>query len=334
MKKVLSIDGGGIRGVLPAAILAHIEKRIGQEGADPNLRIMDCFDLLAGTSAGGILVALYLTPDNNSQNTRPKYSAQQVLDLYAQLGPVLFKKSFGYFLKSVGGLIRSRYSEDALYDFSKKIIGDCYISEVMKDCLITAYDLSSRKALLFSKFATIKYGNMADYKLCDIACSTSAAPSYFIPSQIFAKDGGARHLVDGGVYAGNPSMCALVEAIKIWPKEQVSSFYMLSIGTGKAIRPYHHNKTKHFGYLHWLNPILDILMASVSETVDYQMQQIFTISGAPQNYIRIEPPMLTANNKIDNASAKNMKKLMSAAQNYIDHNSPLLDSICKSIINN
>ncbi len=333
MKKILSIDGGGIRGVLPAAILAHIEKRIAQETNNPNLAIADCFDLLAGTSAGGILVALYLTPEKESNCSRPKYNAQQILELYAQLGPVLFKKSFGYFFRSVGGLIRSRYSEDALYDFSKKIIGDSYISEVMKDCLITAYDISSRKALLFSKFATTKYGNMADYKLCDIACATSAAPSYFIPAQIFAKDGGSRHLVDGGVYAGNPAMCALVEAIKIWPQEKISNFYMLSIGTGKALKPYHYNKTKHFGYLHWLHPILDILMASVSETVDYQMQQIFTINGVAQSYRRIEPPMLTADLKIDNASAKNMKKLMSAAQNYIDHNATLLDSICHSIIN-
>lgn len=334
MKKILSIDGGGIRGVLPAAIIAHIEKRIAQESKDPNLTIANSFDLLAGTSAGGILVALYLTPDKSSGSAKAKYNAQQVLDFYAELGPILFKKSFGYFLKSVGGLIRSRYSEDALYDFSKKIIGDSYISEVMKDCLITAYDISSRKAVLFSRYATDKYGDMADYKLCDIACSTSSAPSYFIPSQIFAKDGGARHLVDGGVYAGNPSMCALVEAIKIWPQEQINNFYMLSIGTGKALKPYHYNKTKHFGYLHWLHPILDILMASVSETVDYQIQQIFAISGVPQNYRRIEPPMLTADLKIDNASAANMKKLLSAAQNYIDHNAPFLDSICHSIINN
>lgn len=333
VKKILSIDGGGIRGLLPAAILAHIEKRIRQEANNSNLKIADCFDLLAGTSAGGILVALYLTPENKLEKSRPKYSAQQVLDFYAELGPLLFKKSFGYFLKSAAGLIRSRYSEDALYDFSKKFIGDSYISEVMKDCLITAYDMSSRKALLFSRFATEKYGDMANYKLCDIACSTSAAPSYFIPAQIFAKDGRARHLVDGGVYASNPAMCALVEAIKIWPQEQISNFYMLSIGTGKVVRPYHYSDTKNFGYFHWLNPILDILMSSVSETVDYQMQQIFSVSGVHQNYARIEPPMLTADIKIDSASAKNMRKLHSAAQNYIDHNAPLLDAICQSIVN-
>jgi patatin-like phospholipase/acyl hydrolase len=335
LKKILSIDGGGIRGILPAAILAHLEKRLQLEMRDQQVRIADCFDLLSGTSAGGILTCLYLVPQERGKTPlRPKYSADYIHQLYCTLGPVLFKRPFSYLLRSGFGLFRSRYNEDALYDFSKKIIGDSYISEVMKDCLITSYDLSSRKALLFSRYSAHKYGEMADYKLCDIACATSAAPSYFVPAQIFAKDNGSRHLVDGGVYAGNPAMCSLVEAIKLWPQESISNFRMLSIGTGKVIRPYQYNRTKHFGYIHWLHPILDILMSSVSETVDFQMQQIFMINGVPEKYTRIEPPILTADIRIDNASIKNIETLQSAAKNYIDHNSPLFDTICKSLLQN
>lgn len=334
LKKILSIDGGGIRGILPADIIAHLERRLQLETGDENARIADFFDLLAGTSAGGILTCLYLVPDKRDDGVvRPKYSATQAAHFYSELGPVLFRKPLSYIIRSGAGLLRSRYCEDELYKFSRKILGDVWISEVMKDCLITAYDLSSRKALLFSKYSTLKYGEMADYKLCDIARSTSAAPSYFIPSRIFAKDKGSRHLVDGGVYAGNPAMCSYVEAIKIWPGEPVSNFRMLSVGTGKVIKAYHHEKTRHFGYLHWLNPILDILMSSVSETVDYQVQQIFSVSGAAQNYVRIEPPMLDADIRIDNASAKNISKLKSAAQNFIDHNSELFDSLCKTLTN-
>lgn len=334
LKKILSIDGGGIRGILPADIIAHLEKRLQVEIRDESVRIADFFDLLSGTSAGGILTCLYLVPQKNRDGiVRPKYSANEAAGFYSELGPVLFRKPISYIIKSAAGLLRSRYCEDELYKFSKKILGDAYISEVMKDCLVTAYDLSSRKALLFSRYSTIKYGDMADYKLCDIARSTSAAPSYFIPARIFAKDKGSRHLVDGGVYAGNPAMCSYVEAIKIWPGEPVSNFWMLSLGTGKVVKAYHHENTRHFGYLHWLNPILDILMSSVSETVDYQVQQIFTVSGVPQNYIRIEPPMLNADVRIDNASQKNIAKLKSAAQNYIDHNSHIFDSLCKTLIN-
>lgn len=331
LKTILSIDGGGIRGILPAAIIAHLEKQMQVSSQNPDLRVADLFDLLAGTSAGGILTCCYLTPKEPGKDNRPKYSAGEVLDFYTELGPILFRKSPVYLIRSAFGLLRSRYCEDALYEFSKKIVGDSYISGVVKDCLITAYDLSSRKALLFSRYSTQKYGETADYTLCDIVRSTTAAPSYFIPARIFAKDSTSRHLVDGGVYANNPAMCALVEAKKLWPDIPGSDYYMISAGTGKVIKPYHYNKTKHFGYIHWLNPILDILMSAVAETVGYQTQQIFSINGVPQNYIRIEPPMLTADIRIDKASWSNIQKLNSAAQHYIDHNTSLFDSICKTL---
>lgn len=332
LKKILCIDGGGIRGILPAYILAHLEKIACKESGDDNIRIAHLFDLLSGTSAGGILTALYLTP--SSTPGMPAYSASRILELFTELGPLIFRKSFSYFMRSAGGLLRSRYSEDALYDFSKKFIGDVYISEVMKDCLITAYDLSSRKALLFSRYATTKYGDMADYGLSDIACATSAAPSYFIPARLFARDKGERHLVDGGVYANNPSMCSYVEAVKIWPGISLEDIFMLSLGTGKVVTPYHHCNTRHFGYIHWLNPILDILMSSVAETTDYQIKQLFNVSGVPGNYVRIEPPVLTADSRIDNASPSNIRRLQSAAQSFIDHNSILLDNLATSLIKN
>lgn len=333
LKLILSIDGGGIRGILPAEILAHLEKRVRKESGDDNLRIAHCFDLLAGTSAGGILTALYLTPDPNNPKM-PKYDAAYIAELYSELGQRLFKKSPAYILRSAAGLIRARYDEEPLYKFAREVIGDIYISELFKDCLITAYDLSSRKALLFSKYSTQKYGEMADYKLCEIACATSAAPSYFIPAAVKARDGGGRNLVDGGVYAGNPSMCALVEAIKIWPGVAVEELHMVSIGCGKVVRPYHHSKTRHFGYLQWLNPILDILISSVAETTDYQVMQMFHLAGALKNYTRIEPSILNADPRIDNIKPENIKRLKSAAKNYIDHNAIIADSLCNLVLNN
>jgi patatin-like phospholipase/acyl hydrolase len=151
---------------------------------------------------------------------------------------------------------------------------------------------------------------------------------------MFARDKGERHLVDGGVYANNPSMCSYVEAAKIWPGISPESMFMLSVGTGKVVKPYHHCKTRHFGYIHWLNPILDILMSSVAETTDYQMKQLFNISGVPEHYVRIEPPVLTADSRIDNASPSNIRRLSSAAQSFIDHNSILLDNLATSLIKN
>lgn len=326
MKKILSIDGGGIRGIIPAAVLAHLEARLQTIKSDNNLRLAECFDLLAGTSAGGILTCLYLTPDE-AEPSKPKYSAAQILSFYMELGPVLFHRSFSQLLFSGLGLFRSRYSEDALYAFSKKLMGDNYISGVFKDCLITSYEMSTRKALLFSKHNVKKYGAMADYKLHDIARATSAAPTYFSPAKIFARDNSSRHLVDGGVYANNPAMCALVEAVKLWPDMAIRDYSMLSVGTGMAVKPYFWEKTHKFGYINWLEPIIDVLTSSVAETVDFQMQQLFSASGVPDSYIRIEPPLLSSDSRMDNASPKNIRALQNAAQSYIDHNAPTFDRI-------
>lgn len=335
MKKVLTIDGGGIRGVIPASILANLEARLQIAKNDPNLRIADCFDMLAGTSTGGILVSLFLSPQ--------RYRASEILEFYQQLGPTLFHRTIWQMAASGFGLFRSRYKEDALYDFSKKLLGDTYISEVAKECLITAYEMSSRKALLFSKHAVTKYGSMADYRLCDIVRATTAAPTYFSPAKVYprssheAAEKGAsaeslpfRNLVDGGIYANNPSMCALVESIKLWPDVGITGYSMLSVGTGKAEKPYLYEKTRRFGYIGWLSPIIDIMLSSVAETVNYQMNQVFTSVGAPENYIRIEPLLLDADVDMDNASPKNIRALVNAAQYFIDHNGHLLDKLVET----
>ena len=211
-------------------------------------------------------------------------------------------------------------------------MGDNYASDVVKDFLVTSYDLSMRKALFFSKYNIGKHGKAADYKLADIARATSAAPSYFSPAKIFARDSTSRHLVDGGVFAINPSMCAYVEGVKLWPDKPIREYCMLSVGTGKVIRPYDWENTHKFGFIQWLYPIIDILSSSVAETVDFQMQQLFGAGGVPESYIRIEPPLLSADPRMDNASEKNIEALEEAARYYIENNEPLFDRIIEGML--
>jgi patatin-like phospholipase/acyl hydrolase len=332
---ILSLDGGGIRGIIPATILAHLEAELQKKTGNENLRIIDFFDLIAGTSTGGILACLYLTPSEPARslsrpgksNIRPKYTAIQIRDLYRDMGPLLFHKSLKYKLVSGFGLFKSRYCEESLIEHCRRYFGDSYVSDVMKDCLITSYELSTRKALLFSLYNVKKYGDAANYRLADIARATSAAPTYFSPALIYAKDNTSRHLVDGGVYANNPAMCALVEAVKLWPDLDVKDYCMLSVGTGKTEKSYEWEKTHRYGFIRWLEPIIDILTSSVAETVDFQMQQLFSSNNVPQSYIRIEPPLLASDPRMDNASEKNIRALLDAAESYIDNNKVLLDNI-------
>ncbi|MBP6453863.1 hypothetical protein SDC9_41840 [bioreactor metagenome] len=337
MKTILTIDGGGIRGVIPAAILANLEERLRVASKNSDLRLADCFDLMSGTSTGGILSILYLSPK--------RYTGAQILEFYRELGPKLFHRSLSQKLISGFGLFSSRYKEDALYNFAREILGDATISEVAKDCLVTSYEMTTRKALLFTKSDVGKYGSLADYRLCDIVRATSAAPTYFKPAKVYPKSSEAlkregiseenipfRNLVDGGIYANNPSMCALVEAIKLWPEESVKGFMMISAGTGKADRSYPYEKVRRFGFIGWLSPILDIMLSSVAETVDYQMRQVCKSLDCSGNYIRIEPALLNADVDMDLATEKNIRELFNAAQHYIDHNGDLLDTIVDNLL--
>jgi len=329
---LLTLDGGGIRGIIPASILAYLEEELKRALNNAQLKIADCFDLIGGTSTGGILSCLYLTPDENNPS-RPKYSAAQIRDFYKEYGPKLFHKSFWYKIVSGLGVFKSRYSEKALCEFANKLMGNTYISSVIKDCLITSYDMSMRKALFFTKYNVSKYGSSADYLLADVARATSAAPTYFSPARIFAKDNTSRHLVDGGVFANNPSMCAYVEGMKLWPEKSIKNYCMISIGTGKVTHPYDWEKTHKFGYLQWLQPIIDVLSSSVGETVDFQMKQLFTAGGVAGNYIRIEPSLLYADPRMDNASLKNIAALEDAARYYIEDNQDLFEKIVNSMQN-
>src|SRR5690242_5324708 len=97
--RILSIDGGGIRGLIPARILTVLEKKLQDAASDPTLRIGDCFDLIAGTSTGGILTCAYLVPEKGNP-ARPRYSAPDAVDLYLQNAAKIFDLSFWQRLKS------------------------------------------------------------------------------------------------------------------------------------------------------------------------------------------------------------------------------------------
>lgn len=327
---ILSIDGGGIRGVIPATILAYLESRLQTKLNNNSVRIADFFDLFAGTSAGAILTTLYLLP--NEVTGRPCYSAQEIQTLYKDLGPKIFKRTFVHKIKSGFGLFSSLYPHKELEKFASDIFAENTVNVLLKDFLISSYDIERRKALFFSKVSVRKYGSSATYKIKDILRAATAAPTYFSPALIYDAAKTHRHLIDGGVFANNPSMCAYVEAIKLWPGVMPKDEFILSLGTGKVEIPYLYKKMVKLGVVGWLLPIIDILMSSVSEVVDYQTQQIFTLNGVQDNYKRIEPPLLNADSRMDNASPKNIRALINATESFIEHNEQLFDKIISEII--
>ena len=215
--RVLAIDGGGIRGLIPALVLAEIERRTGR-------RIAQLVDLIAGTSTGGILACALSKPD--------PLPASEIAGLYEVEGPKIFDRSLLKTITSAGGYIDERYDDKGLVAALTTYLGDTPMADATLPILLTAYDLQARAAVL------LRSGDGGDLSMVDAAHATSAAPTYFEPVRI-----GARTLVDGGVCAINPAMTAYAEVAG----ETLA--VLASLGTGEHTRPLPYKEVKGWGKL-------------------------------------------------------------------------------------
>jgi len=320
-KRILSIDGGGIRGIIPGQILVILEEKLKAKTGNDNARIADYFDLISGTSTGGILTCAYLIPDqeNPEQKDRPKFNAQQVVDLYLKQGGDIFDVPIGHKLKTGGGVVDEMYPASALEKALNEYFSDTRLSELLKPCLITSYDIKRRMGHFFTQHDALKNPGW-DYLVKDVARATSAAPTYFECSNVKSMTEVSYPLVDGGVFVNNPTLCAFAEVQSEY-KTPVSEMVILSLGTGFSKKEYDYDKAKNWGMIQWVKPIIDIMMSGVSEVVDYQLRQIFEGVNASSRYLRINTELPNdVSPDMDDASPENLRSLKElgtyTAQNF------------------
>ena len=343
MKKIriLSIDGGGIRGIIPGTILTQLEKILQKKDNNSSCKLGDYFDMIAGTSTGGILACLYLVP---GENNKARYSAQEALDLYLKKGHIIFDRPLLEKITSAGGIIHEKYTGTALYSLLKHYFGEETLDHFIKPSLITSYEITDRNAIFFTS-TDARDNGLYNFKVRDVARATSAAPTYFPPAHIQSESGQSFTLVDGGMYANNPALCAYAEARKIefskflndpekTDKPSAKDMIILSLGTGSVRKKYSYKHFEHAGEIAWLQPVIDILMSGNSETVSYQLTQMFlTLDMENQgNYIRLEPGLKEACSEMDIATPENINNLYQAGLTYVHDNYSTLEKIADMIL--
>jgi patatin-like phospholipase/acyl hydrolase len=337
MIRILTIDGGGIRGMIPAVILDYIEKELQRKSGNKNTCLADYFDLIAGTSTGGILTCFYLLPSVSKEGLHSKYPANEAIHLYANYGKDIFNPKVNKPFWGISNLFSEKYSEKNLEKILKDIMGDARLSQTRKNALVTAYDISNRKAVLFSTPQAKTYVHR-DYYLRDVARATSAAPTYFKLATVHSIGGAAAYLIDGAMFAADPTLCAVVEANKstfdTCAQPKFSDMYIVSIGTGKEIKKYDYKKAQKWGIIQWAVPVLNILMSASSEVGSYQIRQFFNVAGCSNNYVRLEPGLNKAAPEMDDVSEKNIEKLKDAGLYYIAENAEQLDKVVNKLIKN
>ncbi|MGE0159504.1 MAG: CBASS cGAMP-activated phospholipase [Gemmatimonadales bacterium] len=314
--RVLSIDGGGIRGIIPALILAEVESRAKRP-------VAKLFDLVAGTSTGGILAVGLAMPGTGR---KPKYAARDLVGLYEEEGAAIFHRSRWHHIRAVGNLAEEKYPSDGIERVLAERFGKAWLSQVLTNVLVTAYDIELRQPHFFKSDRARKKPER-DFHLADIARATSAAPTYFEPAQIRSRAGDDPvTLVDGGVFANNPAACALVESICTY-EAKLADITFLSLGTGELTRPILYEEAKGWGLAKWAQPILSVVFDGVSDTVDFQVQSLLGTATKKSRYLRIQAPLHEGNDDMDDASRTNIKVLKLLAKELIATHSDAIDDM-------
>jgi uncharacterized protein len=286
--KILSIDGGGIRGLIPARVLAEIERRCGRPAGE-------MFDLVAGTSTGAIIACAL---------TRPQpLSAEQIARIYLDEGPEIFSRSLIKRITSAGGLIDERYESDGLLTSLRRHFDEHRLADAKPAILLTAYDLVGRSALLLR--------NDRDMSMVDAAHGSSAAPSYFEPARV-----GDLTLVDGGVFATNPAMCAYADV-------DGDVELLVSLGCGEHTRELPFETVKDWGQLEWIRPALDVVFDGTADAVDIQLKALIG-----EDYMRFQTPLDHALDDLDAATPENLAALEREARELIAERDADLDALC------
>ncbi len=294
--RILSIDGGGIRGLIPAVVLDRIEERVGRP-------IAECFDLIAGTSTGGIL-AVALT--RAGEDGRPMWSAAELIELYENQGPKIFDRNVFKTLESVFAIEDEKYPRENLESALDHYLGEARLRDALTDLLIASYETEQRFPFFFKRRRALE-DPAYDFPIREVAYATAAAPTYFEPLKLETEDSTIDYfsLIDGGVYANNPSMCAYAEARRHYPDRAVM---VISLGTGELTRSLSYDDLEGWGLREWVwphTPILSVMMDGMSDTVDYQLNQVLE----PDLYFRFQPKLDLAKDEMDDASPENLRAL-------------------------
>src|SRR5262249_3800582 len=199
----------------------------------------DYFHMFAGTSTGG-LVALSLTAPDPQHPGRPAVSAAELADFYTEDGPKIFHRSLWQKLRTLWGWLAPKYTLGPLEDATEKRLGGGHIESALRELVVPSYDMTSREPYFFKRWRA-REDPERNRTIADAGLATSAAPTYF-PSHAVNEHA----LVDGGVFAGNPVIVAIVEALKRFGDDphhlDQDDLLVVSIGTGVHEDGYSHDQ--------------------------------------------------------------------------------------------
>lgn len=317
--RILSLDGGGIRGVIAAVILAEVEKIV-------KVPLNRYFDLIAGTSTGSILAAAIALGK----------SSEQILELYRRKGKIIFPYTSLFSLQRLSLVLRygfsaPKYSDKGLIEVLQNEFGNTKLADIKSPrLLITAYDTLDQEFIVFKNWQT--YKPWSNTPLWEVCVSSSSAPTFF-PGHLLTTESKTYSLIDGGIGANNPSACAIAEALRL--ENSIKDITVLSIGTGDSTQTIPFTKVRGWGLIQWIwqGRLIEVLMNASADVNDYISREVMSPpemdNEASPRYFRLQPKIMK--DAIDDASDENIDRLITLAQIYVQDNKDLLTSFLSQI---
>jgi patatin-like phospholipase/acyl hydrolase len=340
--RVLSIDGGGIRGLIAARVIARLEELISAEAGEER-RLADCFHMFAGTSTGGLL-ALGLTAPDPANPSRPRLSGTDLVELYREEGPRIFGDTL-HKLISLGGWIAPKHSDARLERALRERFGDTKLSEALRELVVTSYDMSEPGPHFFKRWRARETADR-NLSMVDVGLSTSAAPTYF-PSRGL----GGRAFVDGGLFAANPSVAAIVEALKRRDEEprdlSTADLLLVSLGTGQHETGHPQSQVRRWGRIGWILPrrqdpaLIAAFLDGQSDAADHWTEILLNHEpgraaldlnsrGAGPRYFRLQTK-LAVSTPLDDASPRALAQLNDAADRLLSDQDDRLREVARRL---
>lgn len=339
---ILSIDGGGIRGIIPCKILDEIKQNIDEKLSsnifDSNVHIHEMFDFYAGSSTGGLIIMSLLCPkydiaavssnDNKHESISPVLTIKQLIEFYQQRGTDIFNKK-NIFLRLLG----SAFYNEGINDITAELFGKKKLSDLIKPCIFLAYDIERRNIHVFNSYKA-KRSPKYDFYLADIARAITAAPTYFDPVQVKNMNGDVFSLIDGGVGANNPCIRAIVESVKIYPDVPLERYLVLSLGTGSSNKPFLFEDTQKWYTFNWILPVIDICMQAQSNQSYMDLQELIGSFTINNNFglFRIQTILENSSEDMANVTPQNLLKLILDTEKTIEHHKQLIDNLVERMM--
>jgi patatin-like phospholipase/acyl hydrolase len=339
--RVLSIDGGGIRGLIAARVIARLEELVSAEAGEER-RMADCFHMFAGTSTGGLL-ALGLTVPDPADPLRPRLGGSDLVELYMSEGRRIFGDTL-HKLISLGGWIGPKHSEGRLAQALRDRFGDAMLRDALRELIVTSYDMTEPGPHFFKRWRARESADR-DVPMVDVGLATSAAPTY-LPSHGL----GDRALVDGGVFAANPSVAAVVEALKRRDEEprdlSPRDLLLVSLGTGQHETGHDQSEVRGWGRIGWIwprrqDPALIAAFLDGQSDADHWVEILLNhepgravadpaSQGTGPRYYRFQTK-LPVSTPLDDASDRALQQLNGAADRLLDEHDDRLREVARKL---